>query len=135
MRRFAKNTGIKPGASETLRGWFGVECREKVASVLQQAEREEHPPKECFSLLREFDALTDLSSAQRDWLVRNTSTHTLCLALKAGGTRVSEFLMEGAENREQLEKTLDITTNVRMTDAEAAQREMLKRAEEARKCM
>ena len=119
----------------TLRGWFGVEYREKVMEVLRQADREEHPPKQRFSLLPEFDALTELLPAQRDWLVRNTSVETLYLALHAGGTRVSEWLMEGAEDREQLERELVGVALVRRTDVEAAQREILKKAEEAKACM
>ena len=135
---------------ETLRGWFGVEYREKVTTVINREEkaRRDAEPRHGLdpilwspeqgqdtSLLREFDRLIELTPPQRDWLVRNTSTLILCLAMKAGRARVNEYLREGAENQEQLEKNLDLTTNVRMCDVEAAQREMLERAEEARKCM
>lgn len=135
---------------ETLRGWFGVEYREKVTAVIKREEkaRRDAEPKQGHdsiiwspeqgqdaSLLREFDGLTELTPPQRDWLVRNTSTLVLCLAMHAGGTRVNEYLKEGVEDQEQLEKGFDLTTNVRVCDVEAAQREMLERAEEARKCM
>lgn len=136
---------------ETLRGYFGVEYREKVMAVIQREEKtrrdaeskQEHdsiiwhpePGQDHASLLQEFDGLIELTPPQRDWLVRNTPTLILCLAMQAGGTRVNEYLKEGVENREQLEKGLDLTTNVRVCDVEAAQREMLERAEEARKCM
>ena len=76
-----------------------------------------------------------LTPPQRDWLVRNTSTLILCLAMQAGGTQVNEYLKEGVEDREQLEKGLNLTTNVRVCDVEAAQREMLEKAEEAKACM
>lgn len=136
---------------ETLRGWFGVEYREKVMAVIKREEKarrdaepkQEHdsvlwspePGQDHASLLREFDGLMELTPPQRDWLVRNTSTLILCLAMQAGGTRVNEYLREGVENREQLEKVFDLTANVRVCDVEAAQREMLERAEEAKKCI
>ena len=132
----------------TLRGWFGVEYREKVTAVINQEEKTRRdaeskqghdsiiwhpePGEDHASLLREFDGLMELTPPQRDWLVRNTSTLILCLAMRAGGTRVNEYLREGVENREQLEKVFDLTTNVRVCDVEAAQREMLERAEEAK---
>lgn len=136
---------------ETLRGWFGAAYREKVTAVIKREEKTRRdteprhgldpiiwspePGQDHTSLLREFDGLMELTPPQRDWLVRNTSTLILCLAMHAGGTRVNEYLREGVENREQLEKVFDLTANVRMCDVEAAQREMLERAEEARKCM
>lgn len=43
--------------------------------------------------------------------------------------------MEGAEDREALERDFAATTNVREMDVEAAQREILEKAEEAKKCM
>lgn len=134
----------------TLRGWFGVEYREKVTAVLRREEkaRRDAGPKQAgdsilwspepgqdhASLLREFDGLTELTPPQRDWLVRNTPAPVLCLAMRAGGTRVNAYLKEGVEDREQLEKGLELTANVRVCDVEAAQREMLERAEEAKKC-
>lgn len=118
----------------TLRGWFGVEYRKKVMEVLRQAGREEHTPKERLSLLPEFDALTELPPAQRDWLVRNTPIQTLYLALNAGGTRVSEWLMEGAEDREALEREFTAMGDVRRTTVMAAQRAVLIKAEEAKAC-
>lgn len=136
---------------ETLRGWFGVEYREKVMAIIKREEKTRRdaepkqrqdsiiwhpePRQDHASLLREFDGLIELTPPQRDWLVRNTPTLILCLALHAGGTRVNEYLKEGVENREQLEKEFELTTNVRVCDVEAAQREMLERAEEAKKCM
>lgn len=136
---------------ETLRGWFGVEYREKVSAVIKREEKTRRdaepkqghdpiiwhpePGQDHASLLREFDGLMELTPPQRDWLVRNTSTLILCLAMQAGGTRVNEYLKEGVEDQDQLEKGFDLTTNVRVCDVEAAQREMLERAEEARKCM
>ena len=136
---------------ETLRGWFGVEYREKVMAVIKREEktRRDAEPKQGHdpviwspeprqnhaSLLREFDGLMELTPPQRDWLVRNTSTRILCLAMQAGGTQVNEYLKEGVEDREQLEKGLNLTTNVRVCDVEAAQREMLEKAEEAKACM
>lgn len=119
----------------TLRGYFGVEYREKVTAVLQQADRERSAQRECFSLLREFDKLTGLTLPQRDWLIRHVSSRTLCYAMKLGGSAVSRFLMEGAEDREALERDFAATTNVREMDVEAAQREILEKAEEAKKCM
>ena len=119
----------------TLRGYFGVEYREKVTAVLQQAHRERRAQRECFSLLREFDKLTGLTLPQRDWLIRHVSSRTLCYAMKLGGSAVSRFLMEGAEDREALERDFAATTNVREMDVEAAQREILEKAEEAKKCM
>ena len=128
---------------ETLRGWFGVEYREKVMAVIKQEEKTRRdaepkqghdpviwspePGQDHASLLREFDGLMELTPPQRDWLVRNTSTRILCLAMQAGGTQVNEYLKEGVEDREQLEKGLNLTTNVRVCDVEAAQREMLEK--------
>lgn len=136
---------------ETLRGWLGVEYREKVMAVIKREEKarrdaepkQEHDPviwspepgQDHASLLREFDGLMELTPPQRNWLVRNTSTRILCLAMQAGGTQVNEYLKEGVEDWEQLEKGLNLTANVRVCDVEAAQREMLERAEEAKKCM
>ena len=71
-----------------------------------------------------------MSPGLRVWLVRSVPVRTLCLALKLGGTAVSEFLMEGAEDREALERALADTTNVRLTDVEAAQWEILEKARE-----
>lgn len=121
--------------AEVLRGYFGVRYREKVIAVLKQEFQRGKPMREYKSLLPEFDKLTELSPEQRDWLVRNTSTRTLRLALRVGGIQVSEFLMKGMDDREQFEKDLDMTTNARMKDVERAQREMLERAEEVKTCI
>ena len=43
--------------------------------------------------------------------------------------------MEGAEDREALERDFAATTNVREMDVMAAQRTILLKAEEAKKCM
>lgn len=114
----------------TLRGWFGVEYREKVTAVLQQADREERDQRKRVSPLREFDRLTKLTPEQRDWLVRNVSGQTLRYALKVSGSAVREFLMAGMEDRELFEKSMEDTADVRLTDVEAAQREMLEKARE-----
>lgn len=111
---------------EALRGWFGVEYREKVMVVIKREEKTRRnaepkqeldpviwspePGEDHASLLREFDGLMELTPPQRDWLVRNTSTLILCLAMQAGGTQVNEYLREGVEDREQLEKGLNLTT-------------------------
>ena len=55
--------------------------------------------------------------------------------MKLGGSVVSKFLMEGAEDREALERDFAATTNVREMDVMAAQRTILLKAEEAKKCM
>ena len=51
--------------------------------------------------------------------------------MKLGGSVVSKFLMEGAEDREALERDFAATTNVREMDVMAAQRTILIKAEEA----
>ena len=109
----------------TLRGWFGVEYREKVTAVLQQADREERDQRKRVSPLREFDRLTKLTPEQRDWLVRNVSGQTLRYALKVSGSAVREFLMAGMEDREPFEKSMEDTADVRLTDVVAAQRDWL----------
>ena len=116
--------------TERLGGWFGVEYRERVTEVIEEACRRERPKRAGLSRVPAFDGLTKLSPGQRDWLVRSVPVRTLCLALKLGGTAVSEFLMEGAEDREALERALADTTNVRLTDVEAAQWEILEKARE-----
>lgn len=120
---------------EGLRGYFGVEYREKVLEAIKKADCAERPQQEYPSLLPEFDDLTKLSPAQRDWLVRQFPDRTLRLALKVGGSAVREFLMEGMENREEFERDLKATCNVRAKDVEAAQREVLKKAKEIPECM
>jgi len=119
---------------ETVRGWFGVEYREKVAAALQQADREERAQRNRASLVPEFDRLTKLTPEQRDRLVRSVSGQTLRCALRAGGSAVKEFLMEGAEDREALERDLAALGEVRKMDQMAAQRAVLLKAEEAKKC-
>lgn len=116
--------------TERLGGWFGVEYRERVTEVIEEACRRERPKRAGLSRVPAFDGLTKLSPGQRDWLVRSVPVRTLCLALKLGGTAVSEFLMEGAEDREALERAFADTTNVRLTDVEAAQWEILEKARE-----
>ena len=119
----------------TLRGYFGAGYVEKVTEVIRREEQAGENPKEYSSLLPEFDDLLELPPEQRDWLVRHVSSRTLCYAMKLGGSAVSKFLMEGAEDREALERDFAATTNVREMDVEAAQREILEKAEEAKKCM
>ena len=119
----------------TLRGYFGAGYVEKVTEVIRREEQAGENPKEYSSLLPEFDNLLELTPGQRDWLVRHVSSRTLCYAMKLGGSAVSKFLMEGAEDREALERDFAATTNVREMDVEAAQREILEKAEEAKKCM
>ena len=119
----------------TLRGYFGAGYVEKVTEVIRREEQAGENPKEYSSLLPEFDNLLELTPGQRDWLIRHVSSRTLCYAMKLGGSAVSRFLMEGAEDREALERDFAATTNVREMDVEAAQREILEKAEEAKKCM
>ena len=120
--------------SEGIRGYFGVEYREKVVEAVRQAAREQ--PKQPFpSLVPEFDSLTKLSPAQRDWLVRRIPERTLRYALKVGGSEVSEFLMAGMEDRTTFEAFLSATCNVRSMDVDAAQREILEMAKEILECM
>lgn len=119
----------------TLRGYFGAEYQKKVTEVIRREEKARMGQKKYLSLLPEFDDLIRLSPQQRNWLVRQFSNQTWCLALKVGGSEVNEFLMEGMENREEFERDLYYTTNVRTKDAEAAQREVLEKAEEIPECM
>ena len=119
----------------TLRGYFGAGYVEKVTEVIRREEQAGENPKEYSSLLPEFDDLLELPPGQRDWLVRHVSSRTLCCAIKLGGSVVSKFLMEGAEDREALERDFAATTNVREMDVMAAQRTILLKAEEAKKCM
>lgn len=119
----------------TLRGYFGAGYVEKVTEVIRREEQAGENPKVYSSLLPEFDNLLELTPGQRDWLVRHVSSRPLCYAMKLGGSAVSKFLMEGAEDREALERDFAATTNVREMDVEAAQREILEKAEEAKKCM
>ena len=88
---------------EELRGYFGAAYREKVVATI---EREEvwytRAKRKWPSLIPEFDKLTELSPQQRDWLVPQIPVTTLEHALKAGGIEVSEFLVDGVENPEQL---------------------------------
>jgi len=120
---------------ETLRGYFGAGHIEQVMEVIRREEQAGENPKEYSSLLPEFDNLLELTPGQRDWLVRHVSSRTLCYAMKLGGSAVSKFLMEGAEDREALERDFAATTNVREMDVMAAQRTILLKAEEAKKCM
>ena len=83
---------------ETLRGYFGAGHIEQVMEVIRREEQAREDPKEYSSLLPEFDDLLELPPEQRDWLVRHVSSRTLCYAMKLGGSVVSKFLMEGAED-------------------------------------
>ena len=117
---------------ETLRGWFGVEYREKVTAVLQEADREKLEASS--SVLPEFDDLVNLTLPQRDWLVRHVPRIHLIRALACGGSVAREFLLEGAEDRAALERDLAVLGEVRKMDKMAAQRAVLLKAEEAKKC-
>lgn len=120
---------------EAVRGYFGIEYRQKVMDVIKQVVHTGRTQQEYPSLMPEFDDLTKLSPAQRDWLVRQFPDRTLRLALKVGGSAVREFLMGGMENREEFERDLKATCNVRAKDVEAAQKEVLKKAKEIPECM
>ena len=120
---------------ENLRGYFGAEYMKKVMEVIWREEKARGASKEYGSALPEFDDLIELTPQQRDWLVRHVSSRTLCYAMKLGGSIVSKFLIEGAEDREALERDFDATSNVREMDVIAAQRTVLLKAEEAKKCM
>lgn len=137
---FEKNWDWDQVLSEALRGYFGVEYREKVIATLKREVSASQGKRECSSLLPDFDKLTALSPQQRDWLMRQFPSYTrvqqfasvtLCRALKGGGSAVTAFLLDGAENREELERDLENTYNVRAMDVEAAQREILEKAKEA----
>ena len=95
---------------EELRGYFGAAYREKVAAVVAQGEAWYTRTKNNWpSLIPEFDKLTELSPQQRDRLLRQIPVTTLEHALKAGGVAVSEFLLDGAKDPEQLKQEMDHT--------------------------
>lgn len=120
---------------KTLRGYFGVEYRKKVMEIIGREEKLREATKEYSSVLPEFDDLIELTPQQRDWLVRHVSIRTLRYAMKLGGSIVNEFLMEGVEDREALEKDFAAMCSVREIDMMAAQRTILLKAEEAKACM
>ncbi len=119
--------------SAELRGFFGVEYRERVVDVIiweTRAARESIAREAC--LIPEFERFAQLDLPQRQALLRETKPGLLAIALryvsKAAETAVLEALTEDAQMT--LEKEyLAYTHNLRIIDISRAQEDLLKQWE------
>lgn len=121
--------------SWVLRGWFGVEFRDRLAEVLDEEVRlEERKRRSKTSAVPEFDQFATLESAPerrtllRDYIRDGVSSRTLGLALKGAAVAVEDFFLEDLDPERRAECRLVRDCPARQMDVEAAQREMLERA-------
>lgn len=115
--------------SVELRGFFGVEYRERVIAAVKREIRR-HVPRRETSLLPAFDALAQLSADQRRQLLQNVEPITLAMALRGAGAAVEDALMEVLEKEKlkMIEQDWDYDPNaigLFVNDIECAQSEIL----------
>lgn len=112
--------------SAELRGFFGVEYRERVMKVIEQETKT--PNTREVSFIPEFDRFVQLSLSRRQELLRKADVRDLAIALpyvsEAAEKAVLEALTEDA--RKVLEDCLPYTHNLRVVDATQAQENLLK---------
>lgn len=94
--------------SVELRGFFGVEYRERVITAIKREIRA-HAPRREVSLVPAFDGLARLSLEQRRQLLQNVEPYTLLLAMRGAGAAAEDALLEAleAERRELVELDWD----------------------------
>lgn len=115
--------------SVELRGFFGVEYRDRVIAAVKREIRG-HAPRREFSLVPAFDALAQLSADERRQLLQTVEPYTLVTALRGAGTAVEDALMEVLEQEklEMIERDWDYAPNaigLFVNDIERAQSEIL----------
>lgn len=115
--------------SVELRGFFGVEYRERVIATVKREIRH-HVPRREASLLPAFDDLAQLSADERRQLLQTVEPFTLAMALRGAGAAVEDALMEVLEKEklELVEREWDYDPNVLglfAKDIERAQSEIL----------
>jgi len=112
--------------SVELRGFFGVEYRERVIAAVKEEIRS-HTPRRKTSIVPAFDQLAQLSVVQRQWLLQNVDIRALAIALAGAGAAVEDALLEAVEEneREPLAQLRPSTQNLRAIDVETAQQELL----------
>ncbi len=119
--------------SVELRGFFGVEYRERVIIAIKREIRA-HAPRRETSLVPAFDELAQLSAEQRRQLLQNVEPYVLAMALQGAGAVVEDALLEAleADQRELVEREWDYDPNaigLFVKDIERAQSEILAGAE------
>lgn len=115
-------------------GYFGVEYREKLRKTIRREIRKREREVKKTSFLPEFDALAELPLPLCEKQLRDTyddhyayGDRTVALALKYASGAVQDHVLSvlSQKEREDFEDRMDLCTNVRMIDAETAQREVL----------
>lgn len=115
--------------SVELRGFFGVEYRERVIAAIKREIRA-HTPRREASLVPAFDELAQLSAEQRRQLLQHVEPYTLEMALRGAGAAAEDALLEAleAERHELVEREWDYNPNaigLFAKDIERAQSEIL----------
>lgn len=116
--------------SLAVRGYFGVDYREKVEkTILRQVQLYEKSVRKD-SLVPEFDALSELSQELCARLWQEVPERTMEVALMYAGEAVWDRIMS-ALSPEEMERQMDEMewfSFLRQTDVEAAQREIIEKA-------
>lgn len=112
-----------------VRGFFGVEYRERVIAAIKREIRA-HSPRRETSLIPAFDELAQLSAERRRQLLQPVESYTLEMALRGAGAAVEDALLEvlEKEKREILEREWDYdptAIGLFVQDIERAQAEIL----------
>jgi len=113
--------------SAELRGFFGVEYRERVMDVIIWETRTSIARDAC--LIPEFERFAQLDLPRRQALLRETDSWTLAIALRYVSKAVETAVLEALTEDEQmtLEKEyLAYTHNLRIIDISRAQEDLLK---------
>lgn len=115
--------------SVELRGFFGVEYRDRVIAAIKREIRR-HAPRREASLLPAFDELAQLPADQRRLLLQTVEPFTLAMALRGAGAAVEDALMEVLEKEklELVEREWDYDPNALglfVKDVERAQSEII----------
>lgn len=115
--------------SVEVRGFFGVEYRERVIAAIK-GEIRLHSPRRETSLIPAFDGLAHLSLEERQRILQAVTPYTLEMALRGAGAAAEDALLEvlEAERRELVERERDYDPNaisLFVKDIERAQAEIL----------
>lgn len=116
--------------SLTVRGYFGVDYRDKVERTILLEIREHENKARKTSTVPEFDALAELPQEVCTRLWQEVPERTMEIALKFAGAAAREHIKSvlSPEEQERLEDEIEQYFLLRTSDVENAQREIIEKA-------
>lgn len=121
--------------SAAVQGYFGVEYREKVRTAIRREVQKWRRDTAKTSFLPEFDALAELPLPLCGRLLKILPQIMIALRYASGAVQEHVLSVLSPEERDAFYDEMELYSNLREIDVKTAQREILKKAEEAKKCM